>query len=120
MTDPTPAHDSVAALALALLMSAMGPLLGQVMLILACSFIGALISLSRARTESLWPHGVMVLGRGMGLAVMVGGIGSVLWARMLGDSMPYAESLAAVSWLVGLRTEWALERIAALTGGSNT
>lgn len=118
MTQPSPiAYDSVVSIALALLAGALGPLLGQIVLILGFSFVGALIALSRAKTEKLLPHGLIVLGRGMAVAGVAGAIGSVLWARWLGDGWGYPESLAAVSFIVGLRTEWALAKFIALTGG---
>jgi len=112
--DPTSAApDTVAALVLGALVALLGPLLGQVVLILVAAFLGGLLALSRATTPTLW-SGLKLLARGMGLAMLVGGAGSVVWLGAFGDGS-YAESLAIVSALIGFRTEWALERVAAWT-----
>jgi hypothetical protein len=110
MTSNPQPLDTVATLLLSALMALLGPLLGQVVLIVVASFLGALIALTRAQTERFWPDGLMVLSRGMGLALVVGGAGSALWLRAFGDGS-YAETLALVSAVIGLRTDWALERL---------
>jgi hypothetical protein len=106
----------LASLLLGLLAATLGSLLGQVVLILGLSFLGALIALSRVKTDG-FRHGLLILGRGMGLATAFGFIGAALWAKWL-PGFDYAEGVAAISFLVGLRTEWALAKLDALTGGA--
>ena len=108
MTTPA-ANDTLLALLLAFLAGWMGELFSQLVLILGLSFLGALISLSRAPTKAFWPDGAIVLGRGMGLAVGLGIAGSALVAKLFGD-VPFIEGMAAMSLLVGLRTEWFLAK----------
>lgn len=111
MTDPTP-PGTLAALALGALIALLGPLVGQLVLVVAAAFLGALLALSRAETPTI-AAGLWLLARGAGLAVLVAGGLSWLWLEMFGGR--YAEALAMVSALVGFRTDWVLERAKAWT-----
>lgn len=111
MTDPSP-PGTLAALALGALVALLGPLLGQLVLIVAAAFLGALLALSRAETPTI-AAGLWLLARGAGLAILVAGGLSWVWLEMFGGR--YAEALAMVSALVGFRTDWALARVKQFT-----
>lgn len=97
-------------MALGALVAALGPLFGQLVLIVSSAFLGALLAMSKATTESM-SAGILMVLRGVVLGVLLAGGLSFLWIDFFKGRYP--EMLAIVSALVGFRTEWALEKLKA-------